>query len=220
MRRLIYSAAIAAAAALPLSAQDVTGATIDRAVAAYAKVRTARATFEQTITNPLTGSTNVSRGEFQQERPGRLSVHFTDPKGDRIVADGKAVWLYLPSSAPGQVIKMPATAAGTGTVDLTAQFLDQPKTRYTITDAGAATVGGRPTRALLLVPRSAQPFAKATVWVDDADGAVRQFEVTDGGGVTRRVRLTSLRLNAPVDRKAFRFSPPKGVKVYEQPLAQ
>jgi outer membrane lipoprotein carrier protein len=220
MHRLILASAIAIAAALPLRAQDVTGATIDRAVAAYAKVRTARATFEQTISNPLTGSTHASRGEFQQERPGRLSVRFTHPKGDRIVADGKAVWLYLPSTAPDQVIKMPATAAGTGTVDFTTQFLDQPKTRYTITDAGAATVGGRPTRALLLIPRSEQPFTRATVWVDDADGSVRQFEVTDGAGVIRRVRLTALRVNVPVDRKAFKFSPPKGVKVYEQPLAR
>ena len=220
MRRLIFAAAITATAALPLRAQDVTDATIDRAVAAYAKVRTARATFEQTISNPLTSSTHVSRGEFQQERPGRLSVLFTDPKGDRIVADGKAVWLYLPSTNPGQVIKMPATGAGTGTVDFTNQFLDQPKTRYTITDAGAATIGGRATRALLLVPRTAQPFTRATVWVDDVDGAVRQFEVTDGSGVIRRVRLTALRVNVPVDRKSFRFSPPKGVKVYEQPVAQ
>jgi outer membrane lipoprotein carrier protein len=219
MPRFSLAPAIAVTFALPLGAQDVTG-TIDRAVAAYAKVRTARATFEQTIDNPLTGSTLTSHGEFQQERPARLSVRFTDPKGDRIVADGKSVWLYLPSTNPDQVIKMPATASGTGTVDLTAQFLDQPKTRYAISDAGAATIGGRPTRALLLVPRSAQPFTKATVWIDDADGSVRQFEVTEGTGVVRRVRLTSLRVNVPVDRKAFKFSAPKGVRVYEQPLAR
>jgi outer membrane lipoprotein carrier protein len=220
MRRLIFAAAVAAAAALPLAAQDLSGRTIDRAVAAYAKVRTARATFEQTIDNPLTGSALTSRGEFQQERPGRLSVRFTDPQGDRIVADGKAVWLYLPSTAPDQVIKMPATREGTGTVDLAGQFLDQPKTRYVITDGGADTVSGRPTRVVRLVPRTAQPFAKAAVWVDDADGTVRQFEVTDGSGIVRRVRLTSLRLNVPVDRKAFSFTPPKGVRIYEQPLAQ
>ena len=220
MRRFYIAAAFAIAAAHPAPAQDITSATIDRAVAAYAKVRTARATFEQTIDNPLTGSAQMSRGEFQQQRPGLLSVRFTDPAGDRIVADGKAIWLYLPSTAPGQVIKMPATAAGTGTVDLTARFLDAPKSRYTISDAGAEVLAGRKTRALILVPRTEQPFAKAKVWVDDVDGAIRQFEVSDANGLVRRVKLTSLRLNVSVDRKAFRFSPPKGVRVYEQPLAQ
>jgi outer membrane lipoprotein carrier protein len=219
MRRLYLAASLSILSAQPARAQDITATTIDRAVAAYAKVRTARATFEQTIDNPLTGSAQTSRGEFQQQRPGLLSVRFTDPVGDRIVADGKAIWLYLPSTAPGQVIKMPATKGGAGTVDLTARFLDAPKTRYTISDAGAEVVAGRKARALVLVPRTEQPFAKAKVWIDDEDGAIRQFEVSDANGLVRRVRLTSLRLNVPVDRGAFTFSPPKGVRIYEQPLA-
>ncbi|HVE80076.1 MAG TPA: outer membrane lipoprotein carrier protein LolA [Gemmatimonadaceae bacterium] len=220
--------AAALAVARPAVAQTAQGpaptpgaaAVIDRAVAAYAKVRTARGTFEQTITNPVTGSTAVARGEFQQQRPGRMAVRFTEPKGDRIVADGKAVWVYLPSTNPGQVIKVPASRTGTGTVDLTSQFLDEPKTRYTITEAGAGRVGGRATHALTLVPRTPQPFTKATVWVDDADGSVRQFEVADGSGVVRRVTLRSLRVNVKVDAGAFRFSPPAGVRVVEQGLTQ
>src|SRR5215218_9698072 len=116
---------------------------LDRAVTTWAKVRTARATFEQTILNPLTGSKLVATGQYQQQRPGRLSVTFDDPATDRIVADGKHVWLYLPSSAPGQVIRTKQLTDGTGTVDLTAQFLSSPRTRYTVTAGGTSTVGGR-----------------------------------------------------------------------------
>ena len=231
MRRAL-AAALAlhatAVAAAPLAAQEAArastaetapgaAAAIDRAAAAYAKVRTVRATFEQTLKNPLTGSVLVSRGEFLQQRPNRLAVRFTDPAGDRIVADGKYVWLYLPSTTPGQVIRTPVSqAAGVGTVDLTARFLDAPRARYTIGDAGADTVGGRPARVVTLVPRTAQPFVRATVWIDDADATVRQFEVVDQNGVTRRVRLTSLTLNGPVDGSAFAFKVPRGVKVYTQ----
>src|SRR5215212_8828096 len=100
---------------------------LDRAVAAWAKVKTARATFEQTIVNSLTGNTFSARGEYQQQRPGKLSVRFDNPATDRIVADGKYVWLYLPSSAPGQVIRSRQGNGGTGTVDLTAQFLTAPR---------------------------------------------------------------------------------------------
>jgi outer membrane lipoprotein carrier protein len=229
--RLLVSVAalVAVPLAAPLSAQGAAAASgaqeasgaaataIDRAAAAYAKVRTARATFEQTLKNPLTGSVLVSRGEFLQQRPNRLAVRFTDPAGDRIVADGKYVWLYLPSTTPGQVIRTPVSqAAGVGTVDLTARFLDAPRARYTIGDAGADTVGGRPARVVTLVPRTAQPFVRATVWIDDADATVRQFEVVDQNGVTRRVRLTSLTLNGPVDGSAFAFKVPRGVKVYTQ----
>ena len=69
---------------------------LDRAVAAWAKVKTARATFEQTITNSLTGATLTASGEYQQQRPGKLSVRFDDPANDRIVADGKHA-LALPA---------------------------------------------------------------------------------------------------------------------------
>ena len=215
MRVYVVAAALSAVALVPLPAQSV-DATVNRAVAAYAKLKTARATFEQTITNPLTGTTVVAKGEYLQQVPGRLSVRFTDPKGDRIVADGKALWAYLPSSNPGQVMKLPLTEEGAGSVDLTAQFLTDPKTKYTISDAGAATVGGRPARALSLVPKRPMQFTKATVWVDDADGSVRQFEVTELNGLLRKVRLTSLAINVPVDPAAFTFTPPKGVKVFDQ----
>ena len=82
---------------------------IDRAVAAWAKVKTVKGTFEQTVTNSITGTSATSRGEYVQERPNRLAIRFTQPDGGAIVADGKVLWVYLPSSSPGQVVKRPAT---------------------------------------------------------------------------------------------------------------
>ena len=198
----------------PLAAQTPEK-TVDRAVAAYAKVRTARASFEQTLTNPLTGNTQTARGEYQQQSPGRLAVTFTQPKGDRIVNDGQAVWVYLPSSAPGQVVKL-SPGAGAASVDLLGMFLTSPHTKYTMGDAGTAVVGGRKTHAVTLTPRQPMQFKTATVWIDDADATLRQFEVTDNMGLVRRVRMTKVVLNGRVDPKAFTFSPPAGTKVYDQ----
>lgn len=212
--KILLSAATALVLVLPLEAQTPE-ATIDRAVKAYAKVKTARASFEQTLTNPLTGNTQVARGELQQQSPGRLSIDFTDPKGDRIVNDGRAVWVYTPSSAPGQVIKLPPGLGGPS-ADLMGTFLDAPRAKYTMSDAGAAVVSGRKTHAVLLVPKQPMQFTKATVWIDDADATLRQFEVNDNMGLVRRVRITKLALNAPVNRGAFTFTPPAGVKVYDQ----
>ncbi|HEU4720063.1 MAG TPA: outer membrane lipoprotein chaperone LolA [Gemmatimonadaceae bacterium] len=207
-------APLSLAAARPRAQADL----LDRAVAAWAKVRTARATFEQTITNPLTGRTLTATGEYQQQRPGKLSVRFSDPANDRIVADGTRLWLYLPSTTPGQVIRTSVKNGGSGTVDLTAQFLTAPRTRYTITPAGSAQVSGRATHAFGLVPKQKDgaAFQSATVWIDDADATIRQFEVTEPSGVQRRVRLTSFRPNAPVDASAFRFVVPEGVRVVER----
>src|SRR5919204_2502611 len=160
MHVLLVALTVAGAALTP-STQQSPEATLDRAVAAYSKVKTARATFTQSLTNPLTGSTVTSRGEMQQRIPGYLDVRFTEPAGDRIVADGKSMWIYLPSTNPGQVIKTRPGESGAGVPDVTSQFLDSPKTRYTVSDGGKDAVDGRPAHVLVLAPKDPSiPFTK------------------------------------------------------------
>src|SRR5262245_43116994 len=197
--------------------QQSTDATIDRAVAAYKAMKTARATFEQTITNPLTGTAANSRGEFEQLPPGRFIFRFTEPQGDKIVGDGKAIWLYLPSTNPKQVIRMPADN-GVGSLDIIGQFFSSPKTRYSITDGGSATIAGNQTRALKLEPKDGQQtfFARATVWVDTDDGTLRQSATAGRAGLKRFVKITRFDPIATVDPKSFEFTPPKGVRVVDQ----
>jgi outer membrane lipoprotein carrier protein len=213
----LTTALLAACVAAPLGAQNV-DATIDKAVAAWSKVKTVRGTFEQTVTNQITGSSATARGQYVQERPNRLSIRFSQPASDAIVADGKAIWIYLPSTSAGQVIKRPATDQSATPIDLTGQFLDSPRGKYEITAVGNKSVDGHATRGLKLVPKkgSNAPFTQATVWVDDDDSLIREFEETEPTGVTRRVRLTAIEINPSVDRSAFAFNVPAGVKIVDQ----
>jgi outer membrane lipoprotein carrier protein len=217
-RALAFAGALLAPLSLAATRPRAQGDLLDRAVAAWAKVKTARATFDQTINNPLTGRMLTATGEYQQQRPGKLSVRFSDPANDRIVADGSRLWLYLPSTTPGQVIRTSLKNGGSGTVDLSAQFLTSPRSRYVITPSGAADVSGRATHAYGLVPKQKDgaPFQSATVWIDDADATIRQFEITEPSGVVRRVRLTSFRPNVPVDASAFVFTVPEGVRIVDR----
>ncbi len=216
MRMTILVAAALAGVASTTRAQSV-DRTIDRAMTEWAKVRTLRATFEQTITNPLTGSSMPSKGAYQQRRPDRLSVTFSDPKGDLIVADGKFVWVYLQSATPGQVIKMTYADAGAQNTDLIGQFLDTPRAKYDIVDNGIEKIGDRATRSLTLVakPGLALSFIRSRVWIDTADAMIRQFESTEATGLTRKVRLLTISPNAAVDSAAFVFRVPGGVRVVE-----
>jgi outer membrane lipoprotein carrier protein len=186
---------------------------IDAAVKAYANVKTAKASFEQTIMNPLLGSTLRSKGDFEQSRPNRFAFRFTDPKGDVIICDGKYVWAYLPTSAPGRVNRMPC---GAGSLDLIGEFFTNPKDRYTIGDGGAATLGDRKTHVVLLTPKSKDAaFTRAKVWVEPTTGALVQFEAVEPNGVTRLVRITKFTPNAPVSESAFKFTVPRGVQVVD-----
>ena len=204
--------------AQPAAKRQNVETTISRAQAAWSKVSTLRATFEQTVKNPLTGSELKSRGELQQRKPNRLAITFSDPAGDRIVADGKFVWVYLQSATPGQVVKLASTDVGAASTDLIGQFLKTPRARYDATDAGSDKVGTRPARVLVLTAKVGEqvPFVRAKVWVDSADNLIRQFESTDASGVTRRVRLLTIKPNAKVDNAVFAFRVPKDVRVVER----
>lgn len=214
---LRHAFALTLLTASTLVAQDPAGVAIDRAVESYAKVKTARASFEQSVTNPLTGSTMQSRGEFEQARPDKFVFRFSDPKGDVIVSDGKHVWIYLPSSTPGQVIRAPLTADMEGSIDLVGTFFTNPRTRYTVSDGGSATLGGRVTRAVVLVPKTrGGSIVRAKVWIDVADGTLRQFEAEEQRGIVRLVKIVAFAPNAPVAPSVFSFKTPKGVRVVDQ----
>ena len=211
-------AALAAAGIAPAaSAQQGPSAeaVMRRAVTAYERVRTVEATFEQTLVNPLTGTTATANGVLRQRRPNQLAVRFTQPAGDVVISDGKAVWVYLPSSAPKQVLKLPIGTNAAGALDLAAQFLERPTERYAMTLDGSEEIDGRTTSVLSLVPRTPMQFTAAKIWVD-AEGVIRKLQVTEGSGVVRTIRFTKLRLNVPVPASAFGFSPPAGVKVFDQ----
>ncbi len=191
-------------------------AIMERAVASYSATRSMRAEFQQKLTNPLTGSTSVSNGVMLRRDPNLLSVNFSDPKGDRVVADGKSLWVYLPSSAPGQVIRMPSNKGSAAMIDPGSLFLSSPGTRYKITGEGTATVAGRRSNVVSLVPRKAnQTFTRAKVWIDASDNMIRQFELVDLNGLTRLVTITKAEKNPVIARSEFTFTPPRNVRVID-----
>jgi outer membrane lipoprotein carrier protein len=206
--------------AVPAAPAQTADAIIERAAATWSNVRTIQGTFEQTVTNSLTDGTASSRGTYAQQRPNHLAIRFSTPASDAVVADGTNLWIYLPSSAPGQVIKRRATERGSAPIDLTGQFLDSPRTRYDASPAGARTIDGHAAHGVTLVPKAgtSSPFTRATVWVDDDDSLIRSFEETETNGITRSVHLTSVKLNAPIDRATFRFAIPKGARVVDQTM--
>jgi outer membrane lipoprotein carrier protein len=192
-------------------------AVMNRAVKAYSALGSVKAEFRQSITNPITGTNATSRGVLLRKDPNLLSINFSDPKGDRIVSDGQSLWIYLPSTAPGQVIKTSAKANNAlAMVDPGGAFLSSPAARYTMSDGGSASVGGRKMNVVKLIPkRDNGMFTQATLWVDAESSFIRQFEVTDANGLKRLVTITSIQPDASIAGSEFRFIPGKNVRVLD-----
>lgn len=192
-------------------------AVFQKAVNAYKSVKTLRVEFNQTLVSALTGSKSSAKGELLRKQPNLFSINFKSPETDRIVCDGKHIWMYLPSSAPNQVIKSPATPGGTSLVDPLDFILGSKSDNYNIVPAGTASIEGRSTRAVTLTPRGrAEVFNRATIWVDDKDGSVRKVETKELSGLQRTIVITKYTPGSALSDAEFQFKPAKGMRVIDQ----
>src|SRR5256884_8535263 len=94
-------------------------------------------------------------------RPSRFSMRFSAPKGDRIVADGRFLWLYTPSTTPGQVLRSRIPEYGSTGPNLIGQFVEHPRGRYTARYVRVGSLPARGGRGVLLVPQAGPPPHRA-----------------------------------------------------------
>lgn len=218
-RRLVLVGLILAAPGpARLDAQDP-WPILDRASAAYRSVATLSADFVQVVTNPMLGAPDTARGRLYQLRPARFAMRFTEPKGDRIVADGRFLWLYTPSTTPGQVIRSRIPEYGATGPNLIGQFVEHPHEGYTARYVRADSLGDGTGRVdvIALVPKAAdQSYSEAVLWVGRQDSLVHRLDITEASGQLRTVLLRHITLNTSVPGRELTFSPPPGVRVVDQ----
>ena len=199
-----------------LPAQDPLGI-VRRAGSVYRGLSSLQADFVQAVEDAGLGDTLKSAGRLYQQGNNGFAMRFTDPPEDAIVIDGRYVWVYTPSSTPGQVIRMPMETDPVYGVNLLARILDRPAERYRATWLRGDSVSGRAVDVVALVPRGANlNFSRAVLWLDRDDALPRRIELEESPGVRRILTLTHLRPDAAVPPEVFEFKTPKGVRVVDQ----
>src|SRR5216117_3842121 len=190
---------------------------LDRATASFDTVRTLTADFVQIVENPMLGDPDTTRGKLYQRRPNYFAMRFTEPKHDRVVADGRRLWLYTPSTTPGQVIRTAIPGTGTTGPNLIGQFVEHPRERYTARYVRGDTRAGGSMDVIVLTPRATDlAYTEATVWIAEKDGLVRRIELVETSGQRRTITLQHLAVNKPIAAREFRFSPKAGLQVVDQ----
>jgi outer membrane lipoprotein carrier protein len=202
--------------ASPASAQDAQ-AIIGRAARVYRSLASLRADFVQVIDNPMIDSAE-SKGTLVQAGSAKLAMRFSDPPGEAIVIDGEHVWVYTPSTVPGQVVRLSVPSGGpVYGYNLLAWLLDRPSERYRPSYLRTERVGGRTTDVIQLIPAVPNlPFTKAVIWLDRDDALPRRLEIHEESGATRTLSLTRIRVNESLPQRTFSFKVPGGVRVVDQ----
>jgi outer membrane lipoprotein carrier protein len=196
---------------VPGVAQDAV-AVLERAAERYAALEGFCADFRQEIQVTLLRQTARSRGELCQARSDRFEMRFTEPEGDRVVADGVHLWVYFPSTDDGQVFRT-GLGGGEGRFDLHREFLSDPGVRYAARLEGREVLEGRDVFVLDLTPLVPSPYVNARVWIDASDHLIRRLVILEDSESIRTLDLSNIRLNPAMDETRFRFDPPSGVQV-------
>jgi outer membrane lipoprotein carrier protein len=200
----------------PLTAQDG-AAVVGRASRVYRALASLSADFVQVVDNPMIDSAE-SRGRLVQAGPDKLSMRFTDPPGEAIVIDGDHIWIYTPSTVPGQVIRSPVPSGGpVYGYNILSWLLDRPAERYEVKYLRRERIGTREADVVELVPSVPDlPFDRAVVWLDRADALPRRLEILERSGATRSLVLSNIRTNQRVTDRTFAFDVPTGVRIVDQ----
>jgi outer membrane lipoprotein carrier protein len=178
----------------------------------YRGTRTFKARFKQVSRLKVQNVRKIASGRVAYARRGKLSLRYDDPKGNRVVSDGKRVKVYerkrrqLYSSKVKRSPYPAMLAFLSGQRNLTRHFavrlIDTPR------------AVSEKARVLEAVPNKPSPaYAKLVLYVDARSGQVRRVLVMDAQGNYNRFDFSNVVTNKKIPASEFRFRPPAGTKV-------
>lgn len=191
-----------------------------RAASVYDTLRTLRASFHQTIEMTVFDPPRrrEGQGQWYQRRPSRFRMDFTDPEEDLIVADGQHLWLYYPSTHPGQVIqsRLGSRRRGAAIVDLQGRIFQLARSRYDVSYAGRDTLSGAAVHRVELTPQGSEAdYRRVEVWLDAESLLVRRLVFEDRGQTVRTVTLDEIRTGVTLPDSLFHFRIPETAEVFQ-----
>jgi chaperone LolA len=191
---------LALALTLPASA-----AGLDQLKAFIAGTRSFSADFAQTVSQ-TSGKHQDGSGTVAILRPGKFDWHYIKPYEQRVVADGKQLWVFDPDL--NQVtVKKQDQALGDSPAALLAGSNELDK-RYKLADLpskdGIEWVEATP-------KNQDSGFSKVRIGFKDAKPVA--MELNDNFGQHTQIRFSNPVRNPKLDASRFDFVPPKGADV-------
>ncbi len=171
-----------------------------------AQVKSFHARFEQQLFDEYGEPLETSTGEVDIVRPGRFNWSYQQPYRQRIVSDGKTLWVY-----DADLEQVTINEVDLGRVDSPGRLLGDE------VDVDASfNVATLPSKAdvdwLKLTPKgSEQQFNEIELGL--RDGTVVSMRLKDNLGQTTAITFSDIERNVDVDPALFQFQPPQGVDI-------
>lgn len=171
-------------------------------------VKSARASFTQTVSSPDGARKRSSEGRFEFVRPNRFRFDYAPPMAQHIVADGQKVWLHDPDLNQVTVRAMGDALGATPAALLAGGSLDKDFTLKALPDRDGLQW------AEALPKARDSSFQAVRVGFRGRDLAA--LEIVDSFGQVSVLSMRQFEANVNLAPERFRFTPPPGADVLEQ----
>jgi outer membrane lipoprotein carrier protein len=180
----------------------------------YKKTKRYRARFEHTLFLAKQDEKKVRRGRLAFERPRKLSIRYDEPKGHRVVSDGKRVRVYDPDAKTLYISKLKRSLYPAIVAFLEGKAVLPRDYRLRVLDLDRSRV--EEGRVLEAVPREPTPvMTRMILYVSDRTGEVRRVLVVDAQGNHNRFDFHQVVTGRDIPNREFRLRPPRGTKTVE-----
>lgn len=169
-----------------------------------------QADFQQETLDARGSRQQVLQGKMSVQRPGYFRWDTVSPFPQLIIADGSRVWLYDPDLAQVTVQKMDKQVGNTPALLLSGDPAAITKS-FDITKSGEGA-----NEVYLLKPKAKDALFESLQVSFDGKGVLTGMALKDSLGSRTLIRFGNVKLNPALDRKLFKFNPPKGVDVINE----
>ena len=217
-----FAVAITIVAASPLFAFKFDFVTVSDVVANIRKSFGALDSYQAnfTILSEKLGKTTRQTGIIKYKANNRLHVEFTQPQGQKIVSNGKMMWIYIPSM---NVVAEQDLDSGSGIFVSGSRsglnwLFSKYHYRFASKDQPESQADGSKMYTLILKQKESRSgYRTMKLWVNDAYFIVRaQGETSTGKKI--EIQFTGLKTNIDIPNSLFRFDIPARARVVKNPM--
>lgn len=173
----------------------------------------------ENIYSEETKITQTFEGKIILKKPDKIYVEFTKPLTQKIISDGKFIWIYIPEL--NQAIKQEVSL---GDIDdpilAIGKLFETLQKDYDIVLAGDENVDGEDTYLLDFTPKKGNenlPKMKASIskksWIPVKSDIIEKQHL-----VNISIIFKNIKTNIKISNSIFEFTPPKDVEIITSPV--
>jgi len=195
-----------------LASLSASASGLDDFLAFNSRTKSATAHFEQQVLDRAGKPVEKASGTFAFQRPGKFRWTYEKPHAQVLVGDGQKLWIYDPDLKQVTVKRIDQAISSTPAALLAGR--DDITTLFTLRDAGTAD-------GLAWVEASPKSpdtgFDRVRLGMQGTSLAAMELQDSLGGRTV--LRFSDLKPNVALAAEKFRFTPPAGADVLEDPAA-